>query len=269
MGETVLFYCSRPPRIPTRSAGEGGRARPGWRCGLVLSCLIACGMPPAMAAAPPAGPEKDKPAPAETPETSPRRIEESEPSVYYLKDKQGNLQAVPNFTLEDFEELYKLKHQLVQGDPRPRYSLQQMLASGSVNAAGQAELNIQFHILVRDDQWTRIPLRLDHSMLREPAQYEGSGEYFLSFEGEGEGYVAWVRGAADKPHVITLKMLRCAFDGGPGNAAAAADTTGDGIETEAQGALSQGGGQGFRRRNAANARRRRQGNGTDGRRPQR
>ncbi len=45
-------------------------------------------------------------------------------------------------------------------------------------------------------------------MLREPARYEGSGEYFLSFEGEGEGYVAWIRGAAEKPHAITLNLLR-------------------------------------------------------------
>ena len=52
------------------------------------------------------------------------RDRRGQPSLYYLKDKQGNLQAVPNFTLEDFEELYKLKHQLVQGDQRPRYSLQ-------------------------------------------------------------------------------------------------------------------------------------------------
>ena len=79
----------------------------------------------------------------------PRRVEEIQPSIYYLKDKQGNLQAVPNFTLEDFEDLYKLKHQLGQGDPRPRYVLQQMLATGNVNAAGQAELTIQFRILVR------------------------------------------------------------------------------------------------------------------------
>ena len=82
-----------------------------------------------------------------------------------------------------------------------------MLATGSVNAAGQAELNIQFRILVREDQWTRIPLRLDQAVLRETAQYQGPGEHFLSFEGDGEGYVAWVRGAAGQQHQFTLKML--------------------------------------------------------------
>ena len=137
----------------------------------------------------------------------PRRIEESRPSLYYLKDKHGNLQAVPNFTLEDFEDLYKLKHQLVQGDPRPRYSLQQMLASGTVNAAGQAELTVQFRILVRDDQWTRIPLRLDQAVLREPAQYQGPGEHLLSLRRRRRGYVAWLRGPAGQTHQLTLKLL--------------------------------------------------------------
>ena len=61
------------------------------------------------------------------------RVEEAQPSLYYLKDKQGNLQAVPNFSFEDFEELYRLKHQLAQGDQRPRYSIQQISAGGTAN----------------------------------------------------------------------------------------------------------------------------------------
>ena len=187
----------------------------------VLYCLmVAWCLPPIMTmstwcparclgqeVAPPRGPDKDKPVAAEAAETAPRRIEEVQPSLYYLPDEKGKLQAVPNFTLKDFEDLYKLKHQLVQGDQRPRYTLQQMLATGSVNAAAQAELNIQFRILVREDQWTRIPLRLDHAVLREPAQYQGPGEHFLNYEGDGEGYVAWVRGTAGQQHQLSLKML--------------------------------------------------------------
>ena len=82
-----------------------------------------------------AGPEPGKP--VTTPASKPAgpataRVEEAEPSLYYLKDKQGNLQAVPNFNFEDFEELYRLKHQLVQGDERPRYSIQQISAAATV-----------------------------------------------------------------------------------------------------------------------------------------
>lgn len=140
-------------------------------------------------------------------ESAPHRVEESQPSLYYLKDKRGTLQAVPNFSLEDFEDLYKLKHQLTQGDRRPRYSLQQMSATGTVVSAAFAEVSLQFRILVREDQWTRVPLRLDDAVLREPAQYEGKGENFLHYEGDGEGYVAWIRGQAGQQHQVTLKML--------------------------------------------------------------
>ena len=154
----------------------------------------------------PRSPEKEPPVSAETKEAVPRRVEEIHPSTYYLKDKQGNLQAVPNFTLEDFEELYKLKHQLGQGDPRPRYVLQQMLATGSVNAAGQAELNIQFRILVNEDQWTRIPLRLDQAVLRETAQYQGPGEHILNFEGDG-GVMS--PGFVERPASSTRSRSKC------------------------------------------------------------
>ena len=81
----------------------------------------------------------------------PARVEEAQPSLYYLKDKQGNLQAVPNFSFEDFEELYRLKHQLAQGNQRPRYTIQQITASGTADAAEHAELTIQFRILVREE----------------------------------------------------------------------------------------------------------------------
>ena len=222
-------------------------------------------------AGPPRSPDKDKPAPAETAEAMPRRIEEGQPPLYYLPDSKGNLQAVPGFTLEDFETLYKIKYQLLQGDPRPRYSLQEMLAEGSVNAAGQAELKIQFRILVREDQWTRDPSPVGPPVLREPAQYEGSGEHFLSFEGEGEGYVAWIHGAADKPHYVTLKMLVPLTAMGQETRLRLLMPRATASELKLKVPYRQGGGQGLRRRDAANARRRRQGqgNGTDRRRPQR
>ncbi len=151
--------------------------------------------------------EPGKAAAAGPAEAGPKRIEEAQPPLYYLRDKQGVLQPVPNFTLDDFEQLYKLKHQLVQGDQRPRYSLQQMSATGTVAPGGYAELSIQFRILVREGEWTRVPLRLDQAMLREGLQNEGKGEQFLNFEGEGEGYVAWLRGVAGQQHQLTLKML--------------------------------------------------------------
>ncbi len=157
----------------------------------------------------PSAPEKTPPAeptPAATAEPAATKIEEVRPSVYYLPDKQGNLQAVLDFNYEDFIELYKLKQRLAERDAPPRYSIQRMSIAGSAGSEN-AELTIQFQIMVRDTDWTRVPLRLDQGMLREPAQYQGSGEHFVQFDGNGEGYVSWIRAKKEGLHEITLKML--------------------------------------------------------------
>ena len=134
------------------------------------------------------------------------RIEESRPSVYYLPDKQGNLQPVLDFQYQDFVELYKLKNGLRQPDEPPRYSLQRIDAAG---AAGEkhAELDIQFQVLVRDDDWVRIPLRLNRALLRSAVKHKGPGEQFVHYESDREGYVCWVRGKSDAPHEIAMTVL--------------------------------------------------------------
>ena len=53
-----------------------------------------------------------------------------------ISDRDGNLQAVPGFTLEEFEELYKVKNQLVQQNAQPRYTVESVSLSGSTD--GQA-----------------------------------------------------------------------------------------------------------------------------------
>jgi hypothetical protein len=134
------------------------------------------------------------------------KVEEVRPSVFYLPDKQGNLQAVLDFNYEDFIELYKLKQRLEGRDVRPRYSIQRMTING-VAGDGNAALTVQFQIMLSDSDWIRVPLRLDQALLREPSQYQGPGEHFVHFEGNGEGYVSWIRGKKEGLHEITLKML--------------------------------------------------------------
>ena len=134
------------------------------------------------------------------------RVEESKPPLYYLKDRQGNLQPVPGFTLEEFEELYKLKHELAQQESRPGFSIQRVSVVGSCST-DRAELAVQFTVQTRDDSWVRVPLRLDRGLLYEAVGYRGPGEYLLHFEPEGDGYVCWLRGGAKEPHEVTLRMF--------------------------------------------------------------
>ena len=150
-------------------AAFGGGVRP-------LAALRLAGCSPAGGHAlapqpekPQAAAEVEKPRAEELPAT---RIEESKPAVYYLPDKQGNLQPVLDFKYQDFEELYKLKNQLGRHDEPPRYSVQRMTATGTASEE-YAELSLQFQILVRDDDWVRVPLRLDQGLLRGAVKYKG------------------------------------------------------------------------------------------------
>ena len=135
-----------------------------------------------------------------------QQVEESRPAVYYLPDKQGNLQPVLDFKYQDFVELYKLKNQLPRRDEPPAYSVQRMTATG-VARDGYAELSIQFEVVVRDDNWVRVPLRLDQGLLRGEVKYKGSGQQIVHYDRDGEGYVCWLRGKSDTQHEITLTML--------------------------------------------------------------
>jgi len=134
------------------------------------------------------------------------KVEEIRPSVFYLPDKDGNLQAVLDFRYEDFIELYKIKQRLEEHEELPRYSLQNMSINGSAGRE-YADLTIQFQVLVRDSDWVRVPLRLDQALLSEPAQYQGPGEHFIHFEGSGRGYVSWIRSPKEGQHNISLKVL--------------------------------------------------------------
>ena len=126
--------------------------------------------------------------------------------MFYLPDKQGNLQPVLDFQYQDFVELYKLKNQLERRDEPPRYSIQRMSAIGTA-AADSAELTLQIQTLVHDDNWVRIPLRLDQALLRGATEHRGPGEMFIHFDGNGDGYVCWIRGKAESQHDVTLTFL--------------------------------------------------------------
>lgn len=164
---------------------------------LLVGCCVAMAqqdVPPAPGVARPAASQP------------PARVEETRPRVYYLPDKQGDLQPVLDFKFQDFVDLYKLRNRLERRDEPPRYTLQRMTATGTAGEA-YAELEVHFQAIVRDDGWVRIPLRLDQGLLRGDVKYKGPGDHFINYESDGDGYVAWVRGKADSQHEINLAML--------------------------------------------------------------
>ncbi len=139
-------------------------------------------------------------------ELPPGQVEELKPKVFYLPDKQGRLQAVFDFSYEDFVELYKLKRQLEQKEQKPRYTLEKLIALGKAEGS-HADLTVRAQIALHDAGWVRIPLRLDQGLLLEPAKYKGGGELIVQYLGGSEGYAAWLRGPTDSPHEIEMRLM--------------------------------------------------------------
>jgi hypothetical protein len=134
------------------------------------------------------------------------------PKVYVLKDKDGNFQAMPGFSLEQFMETWKAKNQIGRQNQPPRYSIQKLALSGSASRE-RAELVAVYTITVLEAGWVGVPLRLNDAIVREPS-YEGPGEHVLRYD-QREGYVVWIRGAAGKTHHMTLKVLAGVIQTGP------------------------------------------------------
>jgi hypothetical protein len=104
---------------------------------------------------------------------------------------------------EEFERLLRLKRGLGAAEP-PSYSLDVLSISGTVED-DVAELQVTATIRVRKAGWTRVPLGLHKAVLRPGTKYDGPGEHFLTSD-PADGYVCWIQGAGEEPHVVTFSM---------------------------------------------------------------
>jgi len=134
-----------------------------------------------------------------------RPLQEVQPPLYYLKDKDGRLQAVPGFSYENFIEAYKLQHEFAQRDAKPRFTLERFAASGKVRPE-QAQLTVEVTVLVHQADWVRVPLRLEQAILTSSAADSRGQDWWVEYD-ESEGYRLWLRAAADQRKTVKLEFL--------------------------------------------------------------
>lgn len=162
---------------------------------------------PTHAQTPPVQAAPPTPAPA-----APEGVQESKLDVFYLKDKDGKLQPVLGFTLEDFERMMATGVAREQATARTAYRIDKVNIHGKA-VGDRAELSIAFTIFVEDNQWVRVPLRLNEAVLHGKTEYEGPGEHFVEYDAKAQEYVVWLKGdtelkgGSEKPHQLTLEAL--------------------------------------------------------------
>lgn len=171
----------------------------------VLAVLALAALPAsrqAVAQAPAAAKPGNPPPPSASEPALPGEIL---PKVFVLKDKDGNLQAMPGMSLEAFMEAWKAQHQLATPKPPPTYSLEKLSLEGAATKQ-RAELTARYAFTVLQPGWVGIPLRLDNATVYEPS-FEGPGEHVLRYDGDNDGYVVWARAESGTAHVAKLRLL--------------------------------------------------------------
>ncbi|MCA9142545.1 MAG: hypothetical protein KDB05_07150 [Planctomycetales bacterium] len=133
---------------------------------------------------------------------------------FRLEDENGNLVAVPGFTLEKFLELLAVQNRLKDQQAAPP----KVTFTGSIELNGQVNLKQQFarldvtfrirltpRVQAEGEAWTAIPLRLDSAFLDVGAiEHKEEGEIYVTRD--EASYVCWLRAAPDSTHTIRVPI---------------------------------------------------------------
>jgi hypothetical protein len=166
-------------------------------------CAVAGGQPATEPRASGTPPQADASPSAPIEAEPPRRVEEA-PAAVFLKDKDGRLVPMYNWTLEELDRLYG---QTIQTqDEQPSYVVQSLAASGTARR-DFAELTIHFEIRIRDSEGCDVPLGLDEALLRAPPKVEGAQRHVVRLADEGSGYHFWLEGDPAVVHRLSLDVL--------------------------------------------------------------
>ena len=145
-------------------------------------------------------------------------VEEMQPPVYYVQDKDGNLVPMFGFQFEDFMRAFRQLQGLDRQEVPPRFVIEEMSAAGKVSGK-TAELSIQLSIRPQEKGAVRVPLGLSAAIVKQIGAEEKPAEETAAEGGEQpterqllehdprEGYVFWIDGDAGNLHKISLDVL--------------------------------------------------------------
>ncbi|GAB6186598.1 hypothetical protein JCM17478_21000 [Thermopirellula anaerolimosa] len=156
--------------------------------------------PPPQPATPPTPPPRTGP-----PITGPV-VQEAQPEQIYIRDADGNLKLMLGWTMEQFEQLVRIRDGLVQTDSTPRFVINEIQLTGKTEGA-VARLTAVISLRVKDAETVRVPLRMGEAVPLSPPEYQGGGEMWIIPNRPGWDYTAYLRGDPAQDHVIRLELL--------------------------------------------------------------
>lgn len=159
---------------------------------------------PAEGTTPPSLPTPQPPRPG-SPINGPA-VQEAQPEQIYIRDADGSLKLMLGWTMEQFEELVRIRDGLVQTDSAPRFVINEIKLTGKTEGA-VARLTAEISIRVKDAETVPIPLRMGEAVPVAPPQYQGGGEMWLIPNRPGWDYTAYLRGDPSQDQVIRLELL--------------------------------------------------------------
>ncbi|NMC18812.1 MAG: hypothetical protein GYA33_00175 [Thermogutta sp.] len=133
-------------------------------------------------------------------------VQEAQPEQIYIRDADGNLKLMLGWTMEQFEELVRIRDGLVQTDSAPRFVVNEIKLTGKTEG-DVARLTAEISLRVKDVETVRVPLRMGEAVPLSPPEYQGGGEMWLVPNRPGWDYTAYVRGDPAQDQVIRLEML--------------------------------------------------------------
>jgi hypothetical protein len=132
-------------------------------------------------------------------------VERAEPDIFYVRDENGELVPLLNYTLDDIKKLVELRDNSAAA-PRATFRLERLVARAEA-VGSYATVSLEISIVVSETGWVRVPLRLGNLVLTELPKTMGSGEQLVDFDPETREYVAWFRGKAAEPRQLSLRGL--------------------------------------------------------------
>ena len=148
---------------------------------------------------------------AEAPRTDESNLIEESDFKIRLVDEDGNLVAVPNWTLADFDEIREQLRRLKDKQPEaPAFTYDGVDLDGKIDAKFRRidfDMTFRIHLAIIElngrATWIAVPLRLDDAFVDlTSAKHDEPGEFSLNRT--GKSLVCWLRARPGTSHTIHL-----------------------------------------------------------------